>query len=231
MLSNIADKLRLFIERFGEKGLLVIKAAYEVYQDPNVDHRLGDFSFKHIVLRLNNVGLNYNPANILRILEKEYGILEKSYSSSNQTWWKFIDPETIRSILSEHYGTPLDDPRIKALLIKYRSMEPRTTLETLRRLAIKEALSSGDKEMFKRFVFNELDKIVDLEMEMEKYEETFSGELYVLREVLSLAEMISSKLEKTRFKISMKEEEVRLNANTRTDIIKNTPCTKGNNSP
>ncbi|MEM4904145.1 MAG: hypothetical protein QXL28_04160, partial [Desulfurococcaceae archaeon] len=99
---NVADRVRLFLEKFGERGLVVLKAAYEVAQDPNIDHRFGDFSFKHLVLKLSSAGFVYNPANVLRLLEKEYGVVEKSYSSSSQTWWKFVDMEATRSVLNEY---------------------------------------------------------------------------------------------------------------------------------
>lgn len=227
---NAIDKVRLFLERFGERGLLVLKAAYEVAQDPNIDHRLGDFSFKHLVLKLSSAGFIYNPANILRILEKEYGVIEKSYSSSNQTWWKFVDVEATRSVLSEYFGASIEDPRLKVLLIKYRSIEPRNVLETLRRLALKENLTNGDKELFKNFVFNKLDKIVELVVEMEKYEEVFSGELTVLREILNLADMVSNKLEKPRYPVSTRGTGVLVNVNTRASFDKNTTGYEGNTS-
>jgi len=227
---NVADRVRLFLERFGERGLVVLKAAYEVAQDPNIDHRFGDFSFKHLVLKLSSAGFVYNPANVLRILEKEYGVVEKSYSSSSQTWWKFVDMEATRSVLNEYLGMSVEDPKLKALLVKYRCMEPRNTLEMLRRLALKESLTNGDRELFKNFVFNKLDKIVELIVEMEKYEEAFAGELAILREILNFADMVSSKLEKPRYTVSTRGAGALANVNTRASFIKNTTSYEGNTS-
>ncbi|MEM1611908.1 MAG: hypothetical protein QXH02_00980 [Desulfurococcaceae archaeon] len=227
---NVADRVRLFLEKFGERGLVVLKAAYEVAQDPNIDHRFGDFSFKHLVLKLSSAGFVYNPANVLRILEKEYGVVEKSYSSSSQTWWKFVDMEATRSVLNEYLGMSVEDPKLKALLVKYRCMEPRNTLEMLRRLALKESLTNGDRELFKNFVFNKLDKIVELIVEMEKYEEAFAGELAILREILNFADMVSSKLEKPRYTVSTRGAGALANVNTRASFIKNTTSYEGNTS-
>ncbi|MEM1879294.1 MAG: hypothetical protein QXJ18_05995, partial [Desulfurococcaceae archaeon] len=106
MYTQTYTRLIAFLEKYGEKGLIVLKTAFDLSQDPHIDHRLGDFSFKHLVLKLTSIGFNYNPVNLLRILEKEYGIIEKSYSSSNQTWWRFVDIEAVRRVLSEYYNTP-----------------------------------------------------------------------------------------------------------------------------
>lgn len=196
MNTQAYSKLAAFLERFGEKGLLVLKAAFDISQDPNIDHRLGDFSYKHLVLRLASMGLQYNPVNLLRVLEKEYGVIEKSYSSSNQTWWRFSDLESVKRVLSEHYNIEADDPKIRALLIKYKSLEPVMLLDRLRKLLVKERLTANDKEAFKEFVFSELDKITMLINEMEKYEEVFHGEISTLREILALADLVASKLSK-----------------------------------
>lgn len=210
---HVRSKLPAFLEKYGEKGLIVLKAAYEISQDPNVDHRLGDFSFKHLVLKLISMGFNYNPINMLRILEKEYGIIAKSYTSSNQTWWRFVDIEAVRAVLSEYYGVEFDDPRVKALLIKYKSLEPQNTLNWLKKLIAKSKLSTADREMFKNFVFSELDKVVTLISEMEKYEEVFRGEIQLLREILALADIVSNKL-------NIQESRMPLERVTEADVLR-----------
>lgn len=219
---NIKEKIKLFLEKYGEKGLIILKAAYDISQDPNIDHRLGDFSYKHLVLKLASLGFSYNPTNMLRILEKDYGIIEKSYSSSNQSWWRFVDIEAVRSALGEYYGTSIEDPRVKLLLIKYKSVEPWSTLEMLRRLAFKENLTNSDKENFKNFVFNNLDKIVELLNNMEKYEEVFAGEINVLREILNLADLVSSKIEKPRGRVNSYNIGALVDVSTRNNFYKNT---------
>jgi hypothetical protein len=226
---TVAEKLRLFLERYGDKGLIVLRAAFEVAQDPYVDHRHGDFSFKHLVLRLQSQGFKYNPVNLLRVLEREYGVIEKTYSSSNQTWWRFVDFEAVRSVLSEYYGVSYEDPRLKYLLIKYRSLEPSTLLETLRRLASKDLLTSGDKEVFKEIVFSVLDKVVEILREMEKYEDVFASEIATLREILNLADVVSSKLVSKRSSYGRVEDAV--NAHLRASVLKDTPSSSRSTSP
>ncbi|MEM1628586.1 MAG: hypothetical protein QXP02_03155 [Desulfurococcaceae archaeon] len=219
--TSLRENIRAFLERYGEKALMVLKTAYDISRDPSVDHRIGDFSFKHLVSRLYNMGINYNPVNILRIMEKEYNIIEKSYTSSNQTWWRFRDIELVREILGEMLsGVDKGDPRTKALLVKYRSLEPLRTRDLLRRLAFKTELSNADKNVFKEFVFKELDKIISVLSEMEYYEDYFAPEIAMLREILNLAEMVSAKLEKpkTNSTIVRRDEVLTRNVDTRIDL-------------
>jgi len=220
--TNLADSIKAFIDRYGEKALIILKAIYSLAVDPNIDHRLGDFSYKHLVLKLASMGLNYNPINILRVLEKELGVIEKSYTSSNQTWWRVVDLEALRAVLSEYLGLETSDPKLRALLIKYRSLEPQNTLDWLRRLASKDHLSQADREEFKTFAFNALDKYVGLLLEMERYEEVLAGEIAVIREILSLADIVSSKLDKKRRGDIVIGAPGVINATTRADKLKDT---------
>jgi hypothetical protein len=225
---TITERIRLFLEKYGDKGLLVLRVAFELAQDPYIDHRFGDFSFKHLVLKLQTQGFKYNPVNLLRVLEKEFGVIEKSYTSSNQTWWRFIDFEAVRSVLSEYYGVSYEDPRLKYLLIKYKSLEPTSILDTLKRLTSKDVLSAGDREVFRDLVFNVLDKIVEILSEMEKYEDVFAAEITVLREILNLAELVSNKLTSRRSNM-MRVEDI-TDAHLRTSLLKDTPSYKRNTS-
>ncbi|ADV65056.1 hypothetical protein [Desulfurococcus mucosus] len=188
-----------FLSRYGEKALVVLRIAYNIARDPNIDHRLGDFSYKHIVFKLYEAGVTYNPVNLLKVMEKNYGIIEKSYTSKNQTWWRFRDIDSVRDAIEAYTGSRgEEDPRLKLLAIKYRSMEPLKMLNTLHKLAVKDKLSEVDKEVFRGLVFNELEKVTSILQEMMRYEEAFSNEIRVLNEILGLAEAVARKLEKSR---------------------------------
>ncbi len=195
-ISGIRDRIWSFLEKYGEKAYIVLRTALDIALDPEIDHRLGDFSYKHLVFRLRSMGINYNPQNLLRIMEREYGIVEKTYISTKQKWWSFLDLETTRKVLHEYSGSDeINDPKIRLLSIKYHSLEPMNILNTLRRLAVKNSFTSIDKEVFRGIVFNDLEKITDVLNEMLRHEEIFSEEIKVLNEILSLAENISAKLE------------------------------------
>lgn len=152
---DMSDLVKLrtleFLSNYGDKGYIVLRTALDIALDPGIDHRLGDFSFKHLVFRLRRQGINYNPANLIRILEKEYGLIEKTYSSKSQKWWSFIDLEPIRKALLEYSGVEeAEEPRLRLLLIKYKSMEPSRLLNVLRRLSMKDTLNAIDKKSLPR---------------------------------------------------------------------------------
>ncbi len=196
-MNNLV-KLRVidFLNSYGDKGFIVLKTALDIATDPSIDHRLGDFSFKLLVLRLQSRGISYDPRNILRILERNYGLIEKSYDSRRQKWWRFIDLEETRRALYEYYsGGSLEEPRLRLLLLKYKSLEPKKLLDTLKRLSSKEILTSADKRVFRRLVFDEMERIIDILESMMEYEDVFQNEIRVLNEILELAEIVAGKLD------------------------------------
>ncbi len=194
----VKDRVLEFLRNYGDRGYLVLKIALEIALDPSIDHRLGDFSYKYLVFKLRRLGISYNPANLLRIMEKDYGLIERSYNSSSQKWWSFTDLEAVRKALLEYSGAEeIEDPRLKLLLIKYRSLEPLKILNMLRRLSMKTSLNPVDKRVFRDLVFNDMEKIVGILEEMMGYEDVFDKEIRILQEILGLAEHISARIEAT----------------------------------
>ncbi len=187
-----------FLEKYGDRGVVILKTALELAFDNNTSSRkLGDFSYQQLVMRLRAMGINYNPANLLRILEREYGIIEKTYDSSNQKWYSFVDIESTRQALDEYLGNTIEqeDPRVQYIRIKYKVLEPLKTLRTLRTLASRKLLSKSDKRFFREFVFTDLSKIVSVMEEMMEYQEVFTRELRVLNEILMLSARIAENIE------------------------------------
>lgn len=197
MLSDdVREKVFSFLQKYGEKGLIVLKAALSIAKDPNIDHKLGDFSFKHLVLKLNSMGFSYNPVNLVRILEKEFGLIEKSYSSSNQTWWRFKDIDAVEeAVYSESDSEKIEDPKVRLIAVKYRSLEPAEIYAFLQKALIKPTLTPADKAKFRAMVFNEIDQLVKLVDEMLEYEEFFEYEIGFIKEIFKLAEKLSKRIE------------------------------------
>jgi len=190
-----------FIEKYGDKGLIVLKTAVELsYENSSRLKKMGDFSYSQLVMRLRSSGINYNPSNLLRILEKEYGLIYKSYESSTQKWYSFVDLDAVKDALDEYMGHPtaLEDPKITYMRIKYRSLEPIRMLKLLRSMALKSSLTKNDKKLFKKMVFNDLKHVVEILDEMSEYMDIFSNEIKILNEILLLANTISSKLEREK---------------------------------
>lgn len=192
---SIREKILDFLNRYGEKGFFVLKTAVEIAEDPSIDHKLGDFDYKKLFFRLQQNGFNYAPQNLLRVLEREYGLIERSYTSSNQKWWRFNDLEEVRNAIYEYMGyTNIDDPKVIVIRIKYRSLDPQNMLNTLRKLSLKDRLSNVDREVFRKFVFDNLDIVAKLLREMMEYEDVFTNEIMVLREIMSYADLVSQKI-------------------------------------
>lgn len=187
-------RIKNFLQAYGERGLIVLKTAYEIATDPEVDHRLGDFSYKHVVSRLLSAGYNYNPANLLNIMEKRFGIIERTYSSHNQTWWQFTDISSVREVLREQIAGSSPDPRVRLLLVKYKSLEPSRIYNTLRNLSAKERFTEHDKAVFRKIVFEDLDRLTAILSEMENYAELFSGEIKMIQQILWLSEVVADKM-------------------------------------
>lgn len=197
--DNLRENVLSFLQKYGEKGLIILKTALSIAKDPNIDHKLGDFSFKHLVLRLNTLGFSYNPINLVRMLEKEYGIIEKTYSSSNQTWWRFKDIDSVeQALFSNDSSKTFEDPKIRLIAIKYRSLEPGEIYSTLQRLIVKPNLTPTDKTKFRALVFNEIEQLIKLVEEMYNYEDIFENEINFIKEIFSLADKISRRIERER---------------------------------
>lgn len=188
-----------FLERYGDKGVVILKTAIEIAYDGSPQKRLGDFSYQQLVMRLRAMGIDYNPANLLRILEREYGIIEKTFDSSNQKWYRFVDLEVVKQAIDEYMGIAIEqnDPRIQYIKIKYKVLEPHSILRTLKSLASKNMLSRSDKAFFKEFVFTDLSRIVDVMEEMMQYQEVFRQELNVLNEILMYSMKIADTINKS----------------------------------
>ena len=192
-------KLRVkdFLDKYGDKGVVVLRSAVEVSMNNGFrSRRFGDFSYKSLVIKLRSMGINYNPSNLLRILERNYGILEKTFSSSNQTWYKFIDIDAVREAIQEYMGiiNNSDDPDIRLLRIKYRSLQPDKILSVLKSLYRKPRLNKYDIGLFREIVFKDLDLVTDLLNRMLRYEDLFTNEIMVLNEILVYADYVASKI-------------------------------------
>ncbi|MET1100918.1 MAG: hypothetical protein ABWW69_00345 [Pyrodictiaceae archaeon] len=210
-----------FLANYGEKGLLVLKAAVEsaLRDDKEGKIRLGDFSFREIVEWLKKHGIRYNPSMILRSLERDYGIIETSYHSSGQHWWNFIDLAAVIDALDRYEnGASVEDddiledvdPRIEVLRAQFAALGLDKVLARLRSLVSKPSLTYQDRLFFSRFAFDILEHAASLYEKMLEFEEEFSEELKILREVIILASKLSRRIimiQKSKLGLRAREED------------------------
>ncbi len=165
--------------KYGEKAFVVLKTAYEVYQNNSVSGKklLGDFDFKTLINKLREKGLNYNPNQLLRIMERDFGIIETTYRSSNQRWWKFNDPSAVSKALKIYEGKYEDiaegDPEIILLKLQVDIVNIDSLLKTLAELTSKETLTTAEKGKVKQLIFDDVPLIVKLFKETQNLDEEF----------------------------------------------------------
>lgn len=210
-VGGVRDRVLEFLAKYEERGLLVLKAAIAaaIARKREGGVKLGDFSYRDIVVRLRAQGINYNPSMLLRILERDYGVIETSYRSGNQHWWKFVDFDSVVEAVEayekgddaigalkeddEEIGLE-SDPRVELVRVQVAALRPRKLLKTLRVLAAKKRLTSRDVKVFQDLAFNVLPKLVHVLEEAREYEEELVEEIALLEKVLRLAVKIARKM-------------------------------------
>lgn len=191
MLGTVKDRTLEALLKYGDKAKYILKAAIDVYER-NENKELGDFSYKQLIQRLEEMGVNYDPRMILRALEKDYGIIETTYKSANQHWWKFIDIEQTKLAV---YGEDKneDEPEISLIIIQYNSLNIKEIEKKLMFLIRKPKLFDIDRKNFAEFAFEILPLIVKLYYKASQYEETYEI-AERLRKIISLAKRVSVRL-------------------------------------
>ena len=200
MLSlGAKERVLEVLVKHGDKAEAVLRAALSIAlkNREGGGSRLGDFDYHSVVKKLRLDGIDYNPSSLLNLLERDYGVIETTYrSSGGRHWWRFIDMRAVQEALAEYKGVPGSQasPRLKALRAKVMVLEPRRLLNTLFKMEGKNKLSEADKLLLKRLALVELDVIVDLIDELEKYAPAFSEEIEMLHEIVDLVYRLSLKL-------------------------------------
>lgn len=182
-----------FIASYGERGYYVLKAILEASRELVGRARLGDFDFKSIKRKLEEYGLDYNPSLLLARLEREYGLIETTYRSGAQHWWRIRDVAEIEDAIAEYEGRPSpraysDDPRLRLLRVQFYSLEPERLLARLERLA--GSKSPASIRALREIAFRELPLLVEFLSRVEELglEDYLEAEVALARRVLELAE-------------------------------------------
>ena len=186
-------ELREFINIYGERGYYILKAILEAYKENWGRASLGDFCYKDIKRKLISYGIKYNPAILLSNLEKEYGVIETTYKSSNQHWWRIVDLEAIEEVVAEYEGRSVEEleslpPRARLLRIQFYALDPEKLLIKLKRFQNGIRVPS---RILDEIIFVKLPKIVDfLEKAEEEFPDELSTEISLAEELLELAERL-----------------------------------------
>ncbi|AEE95065.1 conserved hypothetical protein [Acidianus hospitalis W1] len=190
MIGGVRDRTTEALLRFGDRCKLILKAAISIAES-NDKKELGDFDYKTLVEKLQEAGLDKDPKMILRALERDYGIIETTYKSANQHWWRFINIEEVK----EAIGDEIEDPEIQLIKIQANSLNLTELERKLRFMLNKPVLSEVDRALFKKIAFEELNYVMEVYRKASMYEETYDIAEKV-KSILTLATRVSMKIGK-----------------------------------
>jgi len=168
-----------FLLKYGERGKAVIKAALEISQEYRDTGKwdLGHFDFKGLVRKLEELGIHYNPSRLLRIMERDYGIIETSYRSGSQRWFTFSDMEAIKKVLKSLENSTsflIDDPEAFVLELQVKAIRVDDIYKKVRDISSKPKLTAADKEFLKKTIFDDLPLIAKVLKETYRYDGLFN---------------------------------------------------------
>jgi len=191
---SVEGKLREFIAEYGERACTLLKAIHEESSSES-GLKLGDFSVKGLKSRLKSWDIEYNPVPLLLKLEKEVGVIETSYRSTTQRWWRVIDRRALENALVECGASPysgVEDVRARLLKLQFHVLKPHEILEALKRIQSRRAASKSDLEFVRRITFNELPLLIKVKEEAESlgYNVELREEIEVVEKIVEVAEKI-----------------------------------------
>jgi|YelNatPaOPRAMG01_1025707.scaffolds.fasta_scaffold07895_4 hypothetical protein len=183
-MGSVIDAL----SRYGGRAYYVLKAAIEVTEENRRLglSRLGDFDYRSLVAKLRSWGIDYNPSNLLKELEKDYGIIRTVYRSSNQRWWVFNDMTSVRLALAEG-KEDAGDPEEELLTIQIAAIDVDRMISDLSSFLGKERPGPADERRIKEIVFTELPQAVEVYNRASRYGEKYAEFLSKVRRALDLA--------------------------------------------
>jgi hypothetical protein len=163
--DNIKALLSDFLVKYGERGKAVLEAAvrasrrFEKKRDilPKLP---GDFDYKTLVEELGLMGYSYNPSPILRILERDYGLIKTTLHTSRQRWFIFSSP-VVKDVIEDYIIRSreyIDETDPEYLIIKTQliAVNIEKIKDFLNKLAIKERWAETDYEKLKKISTEDL---------------------------------------------------------------------------
>ncbi|BBD73048.1 hypothetical protein HS1genome_1437 [Sulfodiicoccus acidiphilus] len=192
MLGEVRDRVAEALLKLGDRAETVLRAALEV-SEARADPQLGDFDYRSVAERLRSSGMG-DPKMVLRVLERDFGVIETSYHSYNQHWWKFVDRDQVIEALGE---TSMEDPEVQLVRIQFNSLGVEELERKLRFMATKPTITDSDRRSFRELAFDVLPSLTELYRRASVHEST----AYVCEEVLrimNLANVVSKRMSTKR---------------------------------
>ncbi|MEM1682203.1 MAG: hypothetical protein QXZ37_01865 [Sulfolobales archaeon] len=193
------------LSKYGGRAYYVLKAALEVAEENREMglSRLGDFDYRSLVRKLKSWGIEYNPSNLLKVIEKEYGLVRTSYRSSNQRWWVFTDISLVKLALEDSRDEP-GDPEEELLAIQIAVLDVDKVIAELTSILTREKISPTDEKKLKEIVLSDLPPIIEVYKKATNYGSKFSDFIGKTKKALDLARK-AALLVKSGYRVSSGE--------------------------
>ncbi|MCD6340595.1 MAG: hypothetical protein J7L51_01410 [Desulfurococcales archaeon] len=200
MTSFLESVIQEVLMRYGERALYVLKAAIEVSEEYSAlgKRTPGDFDNKGVIRKLKEWGITYNPSQLLRIMERDYGIIETVYRSATQRWWRFSDITAVKEAIRYFEGDNedlIEDPEHYVLSLQIDVIDVDRLLNEVKAMYSKSKLSVAEKNRIKQIVVEELPTIAKVMKEAQKYENRYKD---FIRKCVFLMKLIGELLRKMR---------------------------------
>ncbi len=214
MATFLESVVQEVLMRYGERALYVLKAALEVSEEYSALGRRtpGDFDNKGLIRKLKEWGITYNPSQLLRIMERDYGIIETVYRSATQRWWKFSDITAVKEAIRYFEGDSeefVEDPEHYVLSLQIDVIDTDRLLNEVKAMYSKSRLSVADKNRLKQIVVEELPTIAKVMKEAQKYENRYRD---FIRKCVFLMKLVGEVLRKMKLggttKYALEERDV-----------------------
>uniref|UniRef100_A0A7C2ZMN0 Uncharacterized protein n=1 Tax=Ignisphaera aggregans TaxID=334771 RepID=A0A7C2ZMN0_9CREN len=185
--------------RYGQKLCIVLSTAVKIAKMNKLKglDLPGDFEYRELVDELEKQNFRYNPSMLLRVLEREYNIIETTYKTSNKHWYRFKDIEEVERALNSVMGVEsnIEEPDLAMIKIQIKSLQIAYWVKKMKHLSIKGKLNSADIKTFQKFAFNVLPKIVKIIKKAEEYEDQLYAEISLLKELISLSMLVADRID------------------------------------
>jgi hypothetical protein len=190
---NIQALLSDFLYKYGERGKTILEASIRASQKisrKSLTPTPGDFDYRSLVEELGLMGYSYNPSPLLRILEKEYGLIKTTLHTSNQRWFVFVDKEAIESFIDNIKGVDDEDPEQILIRLQLASLQVDRIKEQLSKLLEKRKWSDNDYRRLYRISFVVMPKLLKIYRKLQDDPDIWGDIISEIEEVFKLANKV-----------------------------------------
>lgn len=194
--DNIEALISDFIYRYGERGRAVLEAIVRASQrlaKDAVTPLPGDFDYRSVVEELGIMGYSYNPSPLLRILEKEYGLIKTTLHTSGQRWYVLSNREALEEYVERLRNGGEEDPEALVIRLQLEALRIEEISKILKSLAGKKRWSDTDYRKLYDISFRKMPKLLRIYRKIQDDPERWGTYIRDIEEVFALAKKLRAR--------------------------------------